>query len=348
MSIELHAGNEAAHDLERLAAVLGTGPSDRSRPNVSGDLPTVLQCGPMFRRAVAGYDRFQVDTYVRWAEDELATADREREHLLARHVDTRAALEEARRLLAHSAGGGELLQVSGRIGSMLAAAADEAESIRAEAENHRSVARAQAEVIAADARRVLADAETEAARMLAEAADETEEMAAEAARVVARAERTVRDARAEAAARLEEVRALEQRAVERAEQIRQRAVAEALAARLHARDEVVRMLTTGREERRRADEEATASRERLDRDVAARRAALLAEVEELERRRASLRAELDDVAEPDPASSGVPRLPARAYLGWIQDRLGRHPAPGPAAAGPSVRVATRNGERTAA
>ena len=40
----------------------------------------------MFGRAVAGYDRFQVDTYVRWAEDELATADREREHLMALYL----------------------------------------------------------------------------------------------------------------------------------------------------------------------------------------------------------------------------------------------------------------------
>ena len=53
-------------------------PAGRTRPNVSGDLPTVLQAAPMFRRAVAGYDRFQVESYVQWAEDELAAADRER------------------------------------------------------------------------------------------------------------------------------------------------------------------------------------------------------------------------------------------------------------------------------
>src|SRR6185503_6037845 len=113
------------------------GESLHRRPNVSGDLPTVFSSAPMFRRAVAGYDRFQVDTYVRWAEDELATADRELEHLAARHVGTRAALEEARQLLSHSSGGQEFLRLSDRIGSMLATAADDAASIRAEAEADR-------------------------------------------------------------------------------------------------------------------------------------------------------------------------------------------------------------------
>src|SRR5437764_4907713 len=87
----------------------------RERPNVAGDLPTVLEPAPMFRRSLLGYDRFQVDTYVQWAEDELVTADREREHLLARHLATRTALEDARALLSHSAAGGELLQASGRV-----------------------------------------------------------------------------------------------------------------------------------------------------------------------------------------------------------------------------------------
>ncbi len=112
MSAEPHAEDGAARPPRALHSV----PTDRARPNVSGDLPTVFQTAPMFRRTVAGYDRFEVDTYVRWAEDELATADREREHLLGRHVRTRAALEEARELLSHSGGGGELIRLSGRIG----------------------------------------------------------------------------------------------------------------------------------------------------------------------------------------------------------------------------------------
>src|SRR3954462_4269007 len=84
----------------------------RERPHLAGDLRSVLQARPMFRRAVLGYDRFQVDTYVQWAEDELATADREHEHLLARHLRTQAALDETRALLPHSSAAGEFLQVS--------------------------------------------------------------------------------------------------------------------------------------------------------------------------------------------------------------------------------------------
>ena len=83
----MHAGDRA-----------GDTARDNRRPTVSGDLPSVLQAPPMFRRAVLGYDRFQVDTYVQWAEDELATADREREHLVARHLRVQADLEESRQL----------------------------------------------------------------------------------------------------------------------------------------------------------------------------------------------------------------------------------------------------------
>src|SRR5215207_1493396 len=143
MSVQMHADDEPARPLSAFeTVVLGVEPPDRRRPNVSGDLSTVFQAAPMFRRAVAGYDRFQVDTYVQWAEDELATADREREHLVARHLETRAELAEARELLSHSAGGGEFLRLSQRIGSMLAVAADEAEGITAEAEGLRAEAAA--------------------------------------------------------------------------------------------------------------------------------------------------------------------------------------------------------------
>src|ERR671913_73344 len=142
MSIELRADFEAARDVGALDVVAGT--SDRAHPNVSGDLPSVLQVGPMFRRALAGYDRFQVDTYVRWAEDELVAADREREHLETRHLQTRADLAAAQQLLAHSAGGAEMLRMSPRAGAVPAAAADEAEGIRTEAKAPRSAAAAEA------------------------------------------------------------------------------------------------------------------------------------------------------------------------------------------------------------
>jgi hypothetical protein len=306
MSAGLDVDDGTARSLSAFdMVVLGIEPLDHRRPNVSGDLPTVFRAAPMFRRAPLGYDRFQVDTYVQWAEEELASAEREHEHLVARHLRTRADLEEARELLAHSSGGGEMLRLSRRIGSILAAAADEAESMRAEAESTkaeaeacRSAASAEAERMVAHAEVLIADAGAEAERMVATAVHEAEEMATEAGRILDRAERMSAEARAEAAARLEEVRAVEQRAVEHAGELRQQAVAEAAAARLQAREEIVRMLSTGREERRRADAAAAASSERLLRDTAARYAALLTEVQALEHRRAVLRAEVELLAEP--------------------------------------------------
>lgn len=293
-----------------------------AHPNVFGDLPTVLEAAPMFRRVVAGYDRFQVDTYVRWAEDELATAAREREHLLARHLETWADLEEARQLLSHSSGGGEFLQLSRRIGTMLAAAADEAERITAEAKSARSHAAGQATRAIARAEKVLADAEAEAGRLVAEGADHLEDATERARRTVEEAEQTGREIRAEAGARLETARAVERRAAEHADRVH-RQVAEAVtAARLQARDEIVRMLGTAREQRSRADAEAAAFRERLDRDAATRRSALLADVAALEQRCATLDAEAARLVRPpvvDPPSTvwtdtPVPRLPVR--LRW--------------------------------
>jgi cell division septum initiation protein DivIVA len=271
---------------------VGAEQRDLRRPNVAGDLPSVLQAGPMFRRALAGYDRFQVDTYVRWAEDELASADREREDLVARHLRTRAALDDARQLLTHSAGGAEFLQLSRRIGSMLAAAADEAEGIRTEAEACRATASLQAERLVAQATQVVADAQAEAARMLAEARGRSDELVAEAGRLVVEAELTGQQARVEAEARLEKVRAIELRAAEQLGQLRQQALDEAAAARLHARHDVVSMFEAAREERRRADAAATVTRERLDAESATRVAAALAEVKALRRRRSSLRSEI--------------------------------------------------------
>ncbi|MGY1802391.1 hypothetical protein ACI78T_03820 [Blastococcus sp. SYSU D00922] len=321
MSIELHA-DVAAGDPESVAER-----PDRVRPNVSGDLPGVLEAGPMFRRVVAGYDRFQVDSYVRWAEDELVAADREREHLLARHLETQAALASARELLSHSPTGGRLVEASRRVGALLAGAADEAENIRAEAENHRSVVRAQAEVLTADARRILAEARTEAQQLLADAETEVADRIAEADRVLAEAEQAGRDVRAQAAVALEDARAVGQRAAEQAEALLRRAAEEALGARLRARDEVVAMLATGREERRRADAEAAAHREALDQRAAARRDALLAEVAELERRRAELLAEPEHAAEPPTPSPRPVHLGARGYLDRIHDRIGAHAVP---------------------
>jgi cell division septum initiation protein DivIVA len=300
MSVELHTGEVAVCLPLDDGGLLEGGAREQRRPNVSGDLPTVLQAAPMFRRAVVGYDRFQVDTYVQWAEDELVAADRERDHLVARYLELQASLEETRSLLSHSPGGGEFLQVSRRIGSLLAAAADEADGMRADAEADRSAATAEAGQMIARAEQLLADATAEADRVLTEAATEAAGTLADARRVAAAADSqadAVRAAaRAEAESRLQSVQVIEQRGAERAEQIRLQAVEAAGAALLQARDEVVRMLSTGREERRRADAEAAATRARLEQAALNRSAALRAEVASLERRRSLLRAEVGRLA----------------------------------------------------
>jgi hypothetical protein len=295
MSVELHAGEAAGEPADA-----GLSAREDRRPNVSGDLPTVLQAGPMFRRAAVGYDRFQVDTYVRWAEDELVASDREREHLVTRCLRLQADLEESRQLLSHSSGGAEFLQISRRIGALLATAADEAESLRADAQADRSAASAEAEQTIAQAEQFLADAKIEAERHVAYAVLEAAGAVAEAERLAAevadRAERLRREARAEAASRLESVRVVEQRAAEQAEQLVRQAGEAAAAALVQARGEVVRMLGVAREERRRADAEAAAERERRDADALARSASLRAEVTALERRRTRLRAEIRRLA----------------------------------------------------
>ncbi|MGY1667274.1 hypothetical protein [Geodermatophilus sp. SYSU D00696] len=295
----------------------GTPRLDGRRPNVSGDLPTVLAAGPMFTRTLAGYDRFQVDTYVRWAEDELAAAGREHEHLLARHLETVAALEEARALLSHSSSGAELVRVSGRIAALLAVAADEAEGIRAEGRAERQAAAAEAEQVLACARGVLADAAVEADRVLAVAAARAGETAAEAARVLAEAEQERADARAAAAAREAAAREVERRAAEDAEAVRRQAADDAAAARLQARSEIVGMLATAREQRRRADAEAATVRDRLHREAVA----LRAEVADLELRRAALRAE---TAPADPVAGPARRR--RVRPGRFLHRLRARPA----------------------
>ncbi|WP_346618438.1 hypothetical protein [Blastococcus montanus] len=318
MTAEPHADERAARPPRALQVV--TDEPDRTRPNVSGDLPTVFQAAPMFRRTVAGYDRFQVDTYVQWAEEQLATADREREHLETRHLRALTELDEARELLAHSADGGEFLHQSRRVGTLLATAADEADSMRAEAAAIRSAAATEAERMVELAHRVLADAESEAERLVAEAGVRAAELAAEAREVVDRAELAGEEVRVEAAARLAEARAVEQRAAADAERIMQQARQEAAAARLHARAEAVRTLGTGRDERRRADAEAAADRDRLERECTA----LAAEVEALAQRRSALRAEVELLAgQVGHTSHDRPAVDQRGLLGRARSLLAR-------------------------
>ena len=313
--VELREDDGAALPLSGGEVQSAPGCPDRVRPNVAGDLPSLFRAAPMFRRAVAGYDRFQVDSYVQWAEDELATADREREHLLARHLNTQAALDEARNLLAHSSSGGEFLNVSQRIGSLLASAADEAESLRVEAEADRAAGAAEAARMVAEAAQRLADAQTEAERVLLATAAEVEAMNAEAQGILDAAQRDGAEARAEAETRLDDVRRLEQLAAEQADHIRQQAAEDATAALSAARAEAVRMLGTGREERRRADAAAAAARELLERDAELRLAALTAEIAVLEQRRSALAAR--EVPAP------VARTARRPFESQLRDLRGK-------------------------
>jgi cell division septum initiation protein DivIVA len=265
-------------------------PVERRRPTLTGDLRHLFRPGPIFKRAPLGYDRFQVDTYVRWAEDELADAGRLREDLVGRYVQLRAEHEEAQRLLGHTAGVREALQLVPRIGSVIATAAQEADGMRADA----AAERAEAERLVAEARaeaaRLVAEATAEAERLVAEARAEAAEVHAEAARRLAAAEGTAAQARADAERCAAEVAATRQRAAEEAERVRSGAAADATDAQAHARAEVLRLLDGAREQRRRTDAEAAALRERQDREAAERRAVLVAEVAGLERRIAELSA----------------------------------------------------------
>ncbi|MGY1827958.1 MULTISPECIES: hypothetical protein [unclassified Blastococcus] len=315
----------AATQQESAAEVIDVAP--RTPPNVSGDLPTMFRAAPMFGRALAGYDRFQVDTYVQWAEDELATADREREHLLARCLQTQTALDEARQLLDHSAGGGELLRLSDRIGQLLAAAADQAQGMTAEAEQLRAAARTEAEQLRARAARELAGARDRARETIAAAVAQAEMVLAVAGRTLDAAERIREEATAEAERRAAEAQEVEQRAAERAARLGEQAAAEVAAARLAGRAEVLRLLATGRDERCRADAEAAALRDHLDRQAADRRAALLEEVASLDRRRAELDAQVERAAGAVPPSEEVrPATSGLRLLGRAPRRTRRPPA----------------------
>ena len=121
------------------------------RAAVVGGLEGLLTDAPIFRTAVRGYDRLQVDNYVAWAEAEIAAARRATDDLMSRYGQASAELEISRRLLAQSPEGQEMTFVSERMGRMLQMAADEASEITASAtaEADRIVAEARAD---ADAR----------------------------------------------------------------------------------------------------------------------------------------------------------------------------------------------------
>lgn len=173
---------------------------------VEGGLDQLLDRRPLFRRRHRGYDRFQVDNYVAWAEGELDAARRQCDYLLSRYGDCAAQLEQARRGPHRSATG----PVSVRLGEMLRLAAEEAEAITAagvdEAERIVAGARVEAEarlrkvagireaaLAAADELR--AQARHEAERLLGTAAARRDAAATEAAVELAAVQGEVEDLR---------------------------------------------------------------------------------------------------------------------------------------------------------
>jgi colicin import membrane protein len=180
-------------------------------PRPAGALETLLDHRPAFRGSVRGYDRLEVDNYVAWAEGELATAQREREHLLDRLSAGAAELEISRRLLAERPHPRPV--VSDRVGEILRLAEDQAAEVLAAAEG--------------EAGRIIADARLEADARLRKA-HEIRELAGNVAdQLRADAQRD----RAEAAALLAQAgRGAEALAREAAEE-RERQAAAALAER---------------------------------------------------------------------------------------------------------------------
>ncbi|MGZ4569465.1 MAG: hypothetical protein ACXVXU_01150 [Blastococcus sp.] len=166
-------------------------PAFRS-PQLSGDLDQVLDHRPIFRRRHRGYDRFQVDNYVAWAEVEVEAARRQCDYLLSRYAACTSELELVRRTPVPSVTG----PVSARLGQMLRLASEEAEAISAagvdEAERIVTDARVEAEArlrkvggireaALAAGEELRARARRDAEKLLRDAAAEREAAAAEAA-----------------------------------------------------------------------------------------------------------------------------------------------------------------------
>jgi chromosome segregation ATPase len=144
-----------------------------ARPRVAGDLDSLLSTAPWFRTRVHGYDRFQVDNYVAWAESELEADRRQIDHLLAQYGVCSAELEISRRLLAQAPKGVDLSSVSDRVRDILRLASDEAtamiEAAREEADHLVAEARVEADARLRKAHEIKGLAAKTADRMLEEA-----------------------------------------------------------------------------------------------------------------------------------------------------------------------------------
>ncbi|MGY1624706.1 hypothetical protein ACI789_21080 [Geodermatophilus sp. SYSU D00965] len=290
------------------------------RPNLAGDLESLLGPRPLFRTALRGYDRLQVDNYVSWAESELLAARRENEDLLTRYGACSAELELSRRLLACSPEGREMVRTSERVGEILRLAADEAaqltEAGQMEGDRIRAQARSEADVLLRRAHQVKDEAVAESGRIQEEAQAVREDAAAEWELAGAEAVRMREEAAADAAG--ERQRAAEEAAATRRE-AREQAAEELRQARVTAE----RLLAEAAVERTRLADEAAAKRAREATETAAR---LSTEVEqtlaELSRtctaRVDAAQARVDDLARRrDEARTALRRL-----CGQVADALG--------------------------
>jgi colicin import membrane protein len=202
-----HEEAEVADDAQQVDPP-GAGGAHR-RPNLAGDLETILEGRPLFRTALRGYDRLQVDNYVSWAETELTATRRENDDLLSRYGTCSAELEISRRLLACSPEGRELVKTSERVGEILRLAADEAATLT--------------EAGATEADRLRAEARAEADALLRRATEIKEAALADCRR----AEEEARAARAEGVTRLQEASAEADRLIVEAAAVRDRMALEA-------------------------------------------------------------------------------------------------------------------------
>jgi cell division septum initiation protein DivIVA len=138
------------------------------RANPKGDLDLALRPKPVFRTRIPGYDRFEVENYLAWAESEIDAAQRANAHLAAQLGQCMAELREAEERAALATAGPDVAAVSDSIRRVMQLAVDEAAGLRevalAEADQLRALA-------IADAERLGAAAAAEAQHLRAEAAD---------------------------------------------------------------------------------------------------------------------------------------------------------------------------------
>ncbi|MGY1693984.1 DivIVA domain-containing protein [Geodermatophilus sp. SYSU D00814] len=241
-------------------------------------LDGLLGTGPVFKTAVRGYDRAQVDTYVDWAETEVMVLRRENDHLLSRYAACSTELQNARRRLAALVRERQSLPGPEEARALVARAEQEAAAVTSTAEE--------------EARRLLAEARTEAEARLRGVAEMREAVIAlreqtrsEAAAVLEAARRQAAEvgrAAAEERARLDRAaaEAREQRDREAAE-VRARADAEALERRLAAEAELAPL----RDERDQAREWLLGLTGQIDRALAVVAGALPEDVPVLAERR---------------------------------------------------------------